>query len=96
MTTFSSEQFAAGVAAALCVVAVVIVMLFVPRTTKDPTRIAASDSKENKMYGEGGGYLCSTENTALWGMGVTVCVWRSYEYKMSENCTLTWYPYELQ
>ena len=51
VTTFFNEQVAAGVAAGLCVVAMVIVMVTIPTTTKDPSRIAAADSKESKMYG---------------------------------------------
>ena len=44
-------HLAAGVAALVCAVAMVIVLLFVPRSTKDPTRIARTESKENKIYG---------------------------------------------
>ena len=44
-TTLYSEQFAAGVAAGLCVVSMGIVLLTVPETTKDTTRLAGtSDS----------------------------------------------------
>ena len=44
-------HLAAGVASLVCAIAMVIVVAFVPRTTKDPERIARSDSKENKIYG---------------------------------------------
>ena len=44
-------HLAAGVAAFVCAVAMVIVLIFVPRSTKDPTRIARTESKENKIYG---------------------------------------------
>ena len=46
------ERYAAALAAAICVVAIVIVLMFVPRTTKDPKRIAAVDSKEAKVFGK--------------------------------------------
>ena len=52
VTTLYSEQHAAAVAAALCVVAIVIVMMVVPSTTKDPVKISAADSKENKVFGK--------------------------------------------
>lgn len=44
-------HLAAGVAAAVCVIAMVVVVAFVPHSTKDPSRIARTDSKENKIYG---------------------------------------------
>ena len=44
-------HLAAGVAAMVCAIAMVIVVVFVPQTTKDPERIARTDSKENKVYG---------------------------------------------
>ena len=44
-------RLAAGVATLVCAVAMVIVLIFVPRSTKDPTRIARTESKENKIYG---------------------------------------------
>lgn len=53
VTTLYSEQHSATVAAALCLVAMVIIMLTVPTTTKDPVKIAAADSKENKQYESG-------------------------------------------
>ena len=52
VTTFYSEQHSATVAAALCLVAIVIIMATVPSTTKDPVKVAAAHSKENKQYGE--------------------------------------------
>ena len=42
---------AAGVAAGVCGLAMVIVVAFVPRFTKDPSRISRTDSKEHKIYG---------------------------------------------
>ena len=45
-------HLAAGVAASVCGVAMAIVVTFVPHTTKDPTRIARTDSKDNKVYGK--------------------------------------------
>ena len=42
MTTYFSEQSAAGVAAGLCVVSMLIVVLFVPPSTKDPARASYS------------------------------------------------------
>ena len=56
ITSLGSTQtdgihLAAGMAAVVCAVAMVIVVVFVPRTTKDPDRIARTDSKENKIYG---------------------------------------------
>ena len=42
VTTLYSEQYAAGVAAGLCVLSMVVVLLFVPRSTKDPTKAAGS------------------------------------------------------
>ena len=42
VTIFVSEQWAAAVAAALCVLSMVVVVLFVPRSTKDPARLASS------------------------------------------------------
>ena len=48
-----SEQFAAGVAALLCVVTMVIIVLLVPANTK--TAAKAKETKENKKQGEGGG-----------------------------------------
>ena len=52
VTKLYSMQAAAGVAAALCIVAMVIVLVFVPATTKDLSKIAKVDSKESKQHGE--------------------------------------------
>lgn len=49
VTTIYSMQSAAGVAAAACVVSMVIVLAFIPATTKDLSKV---DSKENKVHGE--------------------------------------------
>ena len=46
VTTLRSEQFAAGVAAVLCIVAMIIVLFFVPRSTKN-----LSDLKVKKQHG---------------------------------------------
>ena len=45
VTTIFSEQSAAAVAAALCVVCMVIVLFLVPNSTKDPAKLA--HSKDN-------------------------------------------------
>lgn len=50
-TESQGTHLAAGVAVAVCAVAMVIVLAFVPRSTKDPARIARTDSKENKIFG---------------------------------------------
>ena len=42
MTVYFSEQSAAGVAAALCVVSMAIVVMFVPQSTKDPSHLSSS------------------------------------------------------
>lgn len=47
VTTLRSEQFAAGVAAGICVLAMVIVILFVPGNTKGQQE-KASTSKDDK------------------------------------------------
>lgn len=51
VTTLVSEQFAAGVAAGLCIVAMVIILIFVPSTTKDPEKLSMA-TKENTKHGE--------------------------------------------
>lgn len=51
VTTQRSEQFAAGVAAFLCVLTMVIIVMFVPANTKAMAR----GTKENKKQGERGG-----------------------------------------
>lgn len=50
-TESQGTHLAASVAAAVCAVAMVIVLAFVPHSTKDPARIARTDSKENKIFG---------------------------------------------
>ena len=50
-TETEGTHLAAGVATVVCAIAMVIVVVFVPRTTKDPERISRTDSKENKIYG---------------------------------------------
>ena len=45
VTTMFSEQFAAAAAAVLCVISIAIVLVFVPKSTKDPTRL--EDNKDN-------------------------------------------------
>ena len=50
-TESQGTHLAASAAAAVCAVAMVIVLASVPRSTKDPARIARTDSKENKIYG---------------------------------------------
>ena len=50
VTTLKSEQFAAGVAAGLCLFTVVIVFLFVPANTKDPLK-STLDTKDNRKNG---------------------------------------------
>ena len=52
VTKVTSEQSAAAVAAGICLVAIAIVMVFVPRTTKRVTAKEES-SKESKAQGEG-------------------------------------------
>ena len=42
VTTLYSEQLAAGIAAGLCVVSIGIVLLCVPETTKDPSKVEAA------------------------------------------------------
>ena len=42
VTVMYSEQFAASMAAALCVVSIGVVLLCVPETTKDPTSVAGT------------------------------------------------------
>ena len=49
VSTLTNTQYAAAVAASLCLVAIVIVMIFVPRTTKDPKKM--SEAKEIKKEG---------------------------------------------
>ena len=39
---YFSEQAAAGVAAAMCVVSMAIVLMFVPQSTKDPSRLSSN------------------------------------------------------
>lgn len=51
VTSLSSEQFASGVAAVMCLVAMVIVILTVPRSTKHWSRTIV-DSKDSKVHGE--------------------------------------------
>ena len=51
VTTLYSEQFAAGVAALLCVATMVIILLFVPAQTKG-SQALARETKENKKQGE--------------------------------------------
>ena len=46
VTTYASEQSAAAVAAALCVVSICIVMAFVPASTKHRSKCSES-SKDN-------------------------------------------------
>ena len=50
-TESQGTHLAASVAAAVCIAAMVIVLAFVPHSTKDPARIARTDSKENKIFG---------------------------------------------
>ena len=50
VTTLKSEQFAAGVAAGLCLLTMLIVLIFVPANTKDPQRVV-QETKENKKNG---------------------------------------------
>lgn len=51
VTTYFSEQFAAGVAAGLCVVAILIILVFVPASTKDAEKLNMA-TKENTKLGE--------------------------------------------
>lgn len=51
VTTLRSEQFAAGVAAGLCLLTIVAVLIFVPATTKNPQNLT-TETKENKKSGE--------------------------------------------
>jgi OCT family organic cation transporter-like MFS transporter 18 len=53
VTTLRSEQFAAGVAAGLCLLTMVVVLLFVPATTKTQQKLV-TETKENKKSGKGG------------------------------------------
>lgn len=50
VTTVKSEQFAAGVAAGLCLLTIVVVFIFVPANTKDPQK-STLDSKEKRKNG---------------------------------------------
>lgn len=50
-TESEGTHLAAGVAAIVCAVAMVIVLIFVPRSTKDPSRISRADSKDSKIHG---------------------------------------------
>ena len=50
VTTLQSEQFAAGVAAAICLLAMAVVLILVPKNTKDFQKL--SKSKENKVHGK--------------------------------------------
>ena len=52
VTTLRSEQFAAGVAALVCVAAMLIIMLFVPAHTKSAQALSRV-TKENQKQGEG-------------------------------------------
>lgn len=54
LTTLYSEQFAAGVAASLMILALVFVFVVVPSQTKDPRRIAESQKKNSSQTQEGG------------------------------------------
>ncbi|CAI7998457.1 Solute carrier family 22 member 18 [Geodia barretti] len=47
VTVYFSEQSAAGVAAALCVVSMAIVVMFVPQSTKDPSHLSSSRDPYN-------------------------------------------------
>ena len=47
VTTMRSEQFAAGVAAGLCLLTMVAILIFVPATTKSPQQLI-TETKENK------------------------------------------------
>lgn len=51
VTTLRSEQFASGVAAGLCVLTMIAVLIFVPASTKNPQKV---ETKENKKNGEEG------------------------------------------
>lgn len=48
LTTLKSEQFAAGVAAGLCLLAMIVVLIFVPATTKDPHKLNTTREKHGK------------------------------------------------
>ena len=48
MTSHFSEQIAAGVAASICLAAIGIVWLFVPRSTKDLSRLGEDKSKQGE------------------------------------------------
>ena len=48
ITTAQSEQFAAGVAAGLCLVAILVVIVFVPRTTKHALKKQDSSKAHGK------------------------------------------------
>lgn len=46
VTTHFSEQMAAGLAAAICLLAMIIVLLFVPANTKNPSKLAEAKVKD--------------------------------------------------
>ena len=51
VTMSYSEQSAAAVAAVICLVAIVTVMVFVPRSTKNLSK-ATTEASKDKIYGE--------------------------------------------
>ena len=52
VTTSYSEQSAAAVAAVICLVAIVTVMVFVPRSTKNLSKATTDEASKDKIYGE--------------------------------------------
>ena len=52
VTTSYSEQSAAAVAAMICLVAIVTVMVFVPRSTKNLSKATTEEASKDKTYGE--------------------------------------------
>ena len=52
VTMSYSEQSAAAVAAVICLVAIVTVMVFVPRSTKNLSKATTDEASKDKIYGE--------------------------------------------
>lgn len=61
VTTLKSEQFAAGVAAGLCLVTMVIIIAFVPAHTKTPQKLVI-ETKHNKKHGQ---YMLPGKRTSV-------------------------------
>lgn len=79
VTTLRSEQFAAGVAAGLCLIAIAVVLVFVPANTKHLQKVAM-DTKENSKSGESRRNKGRGSNMSFYTQAVCLTLEPSFPY----------------